>query len=470
MSGKVFTEEEQELFAALSGDRNPLHMDMVLARRLLFGRRVVHGVHLLLWALDCAVDGGREITGLTAHFKAPLGLGEPVDCQIEGAGQDKFRLTLRNGEQLIAFADVTVAPLGDVGGPAIPGGDPSQPCRVRMAGELSSACGSLDLTLDGRLARALFPRLAQGLPPHRLAFLLATTRLIGMECPGLHSVFAHLDVRYSPCSPAAPARLAWRVKDYAERFSRLAIAVDGPGCSGIATAFLRPPPRHQPSFAAMRGQVSPQAFLGQRALVIGGSRGLGELCSKLLAAGGASVRLTYHQGAVDAAAVRDDIVEGGGDADISPYDVLGPAAALLAGFGEGWFPSHLYYFATPAITGNAARFSTGKLETLCRYYAGSFVQLAIEVRKVARGGLSVFYPSSVAVENPPANMMEYATAKAAGEAACRLLMARDEGLRIVVERLPRLPTDLTSSIIPVAAADPLPLLRDILSRMATAED
>ena len=47
-----FSAEDQLVFAALSGDHNPMHVDRVYARRTQFGRQVVHGVHVLLRALD----------------------------------------------------------------------------------------------------------------------------------------------------------------------------------------------------------------------------------------------------------------------------------------------------------------------------------------------------------------------------------------------------------------------------------
>ena len=52
LSERMFAPDHQNRFAALSGDFNPMHVDAVAARRTLFGVPVVHGVHLLCWALD----------------------------------------------------------------------------------------------------------------------------------------------------------------------------------------------------------------------------------------------------------------------------------------------------------------------------------------------------------------------------------------------------------------------------------
>ena len=49
---RVFSDADQQWFAAASGDGNPMHVDAVAARRLLSGRQVVHGMHTLVQALE----------------------------------------------------------------------------------------------------------------------------------------------------------------------------------------------------------------------------------------------------------------------------------------------------------------------------------------------------------------------------------------------------------------------------------
>ena len=73
MIQRVFTSDDQLAFAELSGDFNPLHMDPILARRLLFGMQVVHGLHTLLWSLDNYLKScirPRRLKTVKADFKA----------------------------------------------------------------------------------------------------------------------------------------------------------------------------------------------------------------------------------------------------------------------------------------------------------------------------------------------------------------------------------------------------------------
>ena len=51
------TWQQNDAFAQVSGDYNPLHVDPVHARRLQFGHPVIHGVHHFLRTWDEALAG-----------------------------------------------------------------------------------------------------------------------------------------------------------------------------------------------------------------------------------------------------------------------------------------------------------------------------------------------------------------------------------------------------------------------------
>ena len=221
----------------------------------------------------------------------------------------------------------------------------------------------------------------------------------------------------------------------------------------------------------MSGAVEPGEFAGSTALVVGGSRGLGEVTAKLLAAGGAQVIITYRVGSAEAEAVAQDIRAAGGTCGALAYDASLPAAAQLASLDRA--PTHAYYFATPTIfRAQSALFERARLDAFLDVYVDGFVRLAEALRAV-RNDVSLFYPSSVYVEERPRGMIEYAMAKAAGETLCSEMNLAWAPLRVAVGRLPRLPTDQTASVIETKFPSPvaclLPFVREAQSWLRQAK-
>ena len=84
MTHRTFERADQEAFAAFSGDRNPIHLDALAARRTIAGAPIVHGIHGLLWALDvfCA-DRRTTIAAISATFLKMLYLGDDVRLVVQ---------------------------------------------------------------------------------------------------------------------------------------------------------------------------------------------------------------------------------------------------------------------------------------------------------------------------------------------------------------------------------------------------
>jgi NAD(P)-dependent dehydrogenase (short-subunit alcohol dehydrogenase family) len=334
--------------------------------------------------------------------------------------------------------------------------------KVLSFAEAAQAQGILPLYLDRSELAALFPAVAAGLPALQVAQILATTRLAGMECPGWHSLYHALNLRF--VANAETPDLHYRVCRSDERFSVIELAVRSRGLEGKVATFLRPPPVVQPALAEVAAAVQPGEFRGQRALVVGGSRGLGELTAKIIAAGSGAVCITYHRGKDDAERIVRELSEAGVACRSMSCDVT---AELPVAAGEelaAWRPTHVYYFATPHI-GASQRgkgFSSERFDLFCRYYLAGLTAVLAAVGPPADGILRVLYPSSVYVETPAEGLAEYAAAKAAGEVLCRYLQQQTRNLRIYAPRLPRLPTDQTAGIGPQKMADAVEvMLREI---------
>lgn len=470
MTQRVFTPDDQAAFARLSGDYNPLHLDPVLARRLLFGRQVVHGLHALLWSLDEQLQVEAqplELRLVKANFQAGIGVGQTVCCRATREEQYRITVKLEAAAAPAAWAEISWEPARHRRSHRLSKSPPDLPgkCRERSLEDVASAAGSIALAFDEDLAGRLFPNLTRVLPAMQLAALLATTRLVGMECPGYHSIYSSLNLAFYPDS-AGTGNLNYRVADCNRRLALVSMDVEAPGTQGEIKAFLRPKPRTQASFAEICRQVEAGEFSNQRALIVGGSRGLGEVAAKLLAAGGADVMLTYHRGQKDARRVVAEIVSHGGKADCLPLNVLAPSQDLADRICQCAAPLYLYYFATPYIFGAAkGRFSPQRFADFCDFYVTGFLR-TVQLLGSSTGGLQkVFFPSSTAVDDLPLDMGEYAAAKMAGEILCAFLQKAHPGIAVHKPRLPRIATDQTASLLPVSSQAPVPILLRNLRRL-----
>jgi len=326
---------------------------------------------------------------------------------------------------------------------------PSQKGQVRFA------CLEQDISKT-------FPTICAKWTPSRVQSVLATTTLVGMVCPGLNSLFAGLSL--SACEDGnETGALSYAVQSVDERFRLTKMKVAGPGLFGIVDAFVRLPPTAQLGAKELAGHFAPQEFAGTVVLVVGGSRGLGELTAKLLASAGAEVIVTYARGKDDAERVASEIISAGWKCRVIPYDVTSPAEPQLADLVGR--VTHLYYFATPAIFRKQAEiFSLSRYEEFSAYYVTGFYNLIHALSAKGSQKLAAYYPSSIAVENRPREMTEYAMAKMAGEVLCADLNSFSPNVRVVVSRLPRVKTDQTATPMPVESADPVEVMLDAIRK------
>lgn len=83
----TITENDVELFAQVSGDRNPLHMDDDYAKTTPFGQRIAHGAltaSYISGILGNSLPGpGAVFVGLSMRFRRPVYIGSEVLVKVE---------------------------------------------------------------------------------------------------------------------------------------------------------------------------------------------------------------------------------------------------------------------------------------------------------------------------------------------------------------------------------------------------
>ena len=92
---KTVTDSDVVLFAALSGDINPVHLDEEYASKTRFGRRIAHG--MLVAGMVSAVLGtkipgnGAIYAGQTIRFTRPVYLGDTITVTATITAYDRDR-------------------------------------------------------------------------------------------------------------------------------------------------------------------------------------------------------------------------------------------------------------------------------------------------------------------------------------------------------------------------------------------
>jgi hypothetical protein len=461
-----FSDEDQLRFAELSGDTNPLHVDPIAARRTLMGKPVVHGVHLIMLSLDAIFGVLQEaiaLASIRARFPSPVLVGDEIELRVAEADGPRWRIAGYVENDLVLDLTVLFGQKSGDDDAAVPGLEPASLHDLRFS-ELSEAAGSLSVGIEPALARRLFARLAADLGLPVFAELLALTRLVGMRCPGRHSILSQIDVTFDRTDVLGELR--FEVCGVDERFLRITMAVAGARLRGKLTAFFRPPPQPQPRMAELRKVLRGDEFRNSVALVVGGSRGLGEITAKLLAAGGARATITYHRGERDAVEVAADIRSSGGYCECAQLNVLDPGPALREIFATAASPLTVYYFATPHIFARRRRFfSPELLQRFIDYYVIGLSKLIDAVDNEKNTKLRVFFPSTNAIDENLREIAEYSMAKRLGEDLCAFYNRYSKNIALISERLPRTRTDQTATLAGVPAEDGVNVMLPIVRRI-----
>jgi hypothetical protein len=464
LASRIFSLTDQIAFARLSSDWNPMHLDQAFARRTQVGQPVVHGIHNLAWAANAVLEFFPcKVASIRARFLQPLYLDELASIRLRNRSDKQIEFEVVAANTVVALVKLSSEP-GNLTAECaqLPMSAPAQisrPANLQFE-QLSGRAGAVAIG-DGD-AGSLFPALTDSIGLPAVKALTATSQIVGMACPGLHSLFAGLDVSCDPNS-VRESVLAYTVRKVDARFRSLQIDVSGSGIVGRLDAFARPSPPVQAGMADILARVSGAPFAGQRSLIVGGSRGLGEVTAKIVAAGGGLPVVTYRDSEHEANQVSADIRGAGGQCEILRYDALLPAGEQLQALG---MVDCCYYFATPKIfQRKSALYEPEKLRRFLSFYADGFFDLCTALTHGGPRRIAMFYPSTAAIDESVSTTAEYAMAKMAGEILAKYLTEFMPNLQIMCRRLPRILTDQTATV-GVASADNaldvmLPIVYDV---------
>ncbi|MCZ4313803.1 SDR family NAD(P)-dependent oxidoreductase [Comamonadaceae bacterium G21597-S1] len=477
IGSRVFTLDDQLLFAQFSGDVNPMHVDPDVARRLMTGRPVVHGMHLLLTALEYwQSDPLLALSAVSCQFDSPVSVGDPVVVTQHELDDHHHEISVLVDGLVCARIGLTLAILASDArqGSGTQSGVDSKPvASMPLTSPLDIApedhVGKTYAIGHRAVPEEWLPKARAHLGQAGFHGVICCSYFVGMVCPGMHSVFSSLAVAVSAEGTARDTTV-FSVQKYDARFGLFQIAATG-GIAGSLRAFVRARPKRQSGLCDLVRHVAQDEFAGTRALIVGGSRGLGEVTAKLIAAGGGRVDISYASGEQDARRIADEINAFGASAcQAWRLDLMNDS---MASIDIPWSDlDAVYFFATPKIFRRKSElFEKALFQQFFDFYVDRFYGLCSFLeRAVTSGIVRVYLPSTVAIDERPKGLAEYAMAKAAAELLSQDINRSFKHVVVTTTRLPRLDTDQTSTIIKVPSESNVRTLLPIVREMQTSSD
>ncbi len=462
LGSRLFNSNRQNLFAELSGDINPIHINPLEARKTLAGECIVHGIHAFLWSLELLLIVNKGIfSDYDVVFKKFIPLNYKVYIYWDA---NKKELTIENEEKFILVRikcknrfvlikrdnSITVEHKKIL----------SKPFEYKNLKLLEGLHQKSIYGGNIKNAQLLFPTLCKFLGKYLVYELSIISNIVGMQCPGLNSLFTACRFSLIREENVIPT---FQIKSFNQKINYLKIIYNGKNIMSEMEAFITPKSPSSLISSELKNKLkSNQIYKNKKVLIIGGSRGIGSFLAKIIALLGGKVTITYLKGAKEAKEVSGDInlKVSTKSANYIKFDVLNDAYSEVFKFSF----DYLFYFATPKIFGeNKKAFDQNVYSRFRQCYCESFEKISKNF--ILEGGNNIFYPSSIAIDEQTKGLEEYILAKEEGEKICERLKKRHKK-NIKFMRLPRIMTDQTLTILPIKAQDPFNAALEIANKMA----
>jgi len=165
---RQITEQEVLVFASLSGDLNPLHVDAGYARQTTYGKRLVHGafqVSLASALIGMYLPGKRVLLGsVQARFPSPLHF--PARVGVRGvltswdpvSQSGAVRVTISDLDSHVPTAEIHLGVTLHAEKSTAPAPAPAQPRMAESDGKAAVLVTGASGGVGGEIARSLAPR------------------------------------------------------------------------------------------------------------------------------------------------------------------------------------------------------------------------------------------------------------------------------------------------------------------------
>ena len=454
---REFKFNDQKDFSKLSGDCNPVHIDLVEARKILGGQCIVHGINTLLWSLECLLNFyGKLPFKFAIKFQKAINIEKKIICfwnksekivKIETLEKDLlFTLSYEKIEkENIKKNNFKINIKNKI----------NKPLNNNLENFTEEQYFSMKYGGKSLLAKKLFPKLSQKIGENCVYEISLLSNIIGMQLPGLYSLF--LDVSIDLSYSNSLNKPFFKVNKIDKRFRLVDLDYLGINLSSRLKALQRPFYKTRLCSEIVKKIPRSLKLNRKKILIIGGSRGIGASLAQVSTILGAHTTITYKAGKNDAIKLCRDIFDfTNRKVKNFKLDITDLNQIKKIKFNY----DVIFYFASPKIIGTQHKFDFNLFEIFYNIYCKSFQTLAKSYS--SSGGSVIYWPSTIFLSQNLNNFQEYTLAKSIGEKFCRSF-EKETKTKIIIDRLDRVKTDQTIGLLNQKILDPTDVAINIIN-------
>lgn len=427
---KTFSLTDQEIFSYLSNDYNPIHLDIEYSKKTSYNKPVIYGILIVLKALENLTCSARtKFKYINVEFIKYINVDDVINIEYN----DDLIIVYKNTNTICAkivyslIDDESNLNLEDYNNNLNIPLNNAKPCEDYI----------YTLNINSEYLKTNFKNIYKNFNLLQIYQIINLSTFVGMITPGLNSLFNSFEMNWVENNYEDMYTLDFKLNYFDNTYKTCFYNFNGKNTSGSIQSIYRPETIKQIKLKDI--SIVNDQFKNEKVLVIGGSRGIGEVISKIFYVGGAEVMITYNNSHNEALSICE---ESDNNIKAIKYNVLHDFKEINELIDNIEF-TKVFYMATPSMK-ETEDFDIDNFDLYYNYYCKGFNLLLKNINKKSLD--YVFYPSSeyLNIEN---NFKEYTMAKKLGEDIIKSLIKNNKNIKFDCVRLPRLLTDLTNSII-----------------------
>lgn len=433
---KKFNLTDQICFGKISGDINPIHSNEIYSRRSLYGEVIVHGINVVLIAINNLKKKNNDFDfdKIKTKFIKPIYLNENVnyyfkilnrDCEItvyqNRTIKTKININVINSKKSFRFKNLIHNKRKKI---------LQKPNNLNFNKLINRF--KLNLYFDYNLFDKYYSHISDKCIYNSL-YLISLSYFVGMVSPGLNSIFSTFNIQISKNNFQNFINFFLHKKIV--KFNYINYDFCSNSCKGNLEIFLRPKKIRQKPYNFFTDIVSKNLFSNHRALVLGGSRGLGEISVKILRKGGADVDFTYFKSKYESELISK---QSGANFFYLDLNEKNFNKINLEKY------THIFYFLSPKIFKDKDYPHKKLINNYDLYFCKG---LKLLLKRITDFNITLFYPSTIFIEDSSIDYKIYSDFKLKSEIIIKNFKKQNKLFNYFIPRLPPLKTDQNISLL-----------------------